>query len=202
MKEGESDILYVSLDMERAGDWPDKHFVTEIGVVGFSQDGKEISSLQLFLSEEEGKCWDPTTLLWYKNNGQYKRWESEQEAADISMKKLQSWLKITKKSVKAEKHVFICAPTIADGKWLSILWFRYLGHPCGNPRYGPGFTYIDIRSFASGKLDKDIFDCKKSKALAPFRPDENIYPHTHLASDDAREQGILFFNIKNKKVTV
>jgi len=199
MKGLQTDVLYISLDMERAGDWPDKHFVTEIGAVAFTEEGKEIDSIQLFFSEEKGKTWDPDTLKWYQKNGQYERWQNEQEPPNRCMKQLQAWIKATKKKANAKKHCFVCAPTIADGKWLSILWFRYLGHPLGNPRNGPNFTYIDIRSFAAGKLGKVIFECKKSKALRPYLPNKNKYPHTHLASDDAREQGMLFFNLKNKK---
>lgn len=199
MKGSSSSIVYFSLDMERSGDWPDKHFVTEIGLVAFSETGQELSCKQLYLAQEKGK--DPETREWYAKQPGYETWKQEARSAEVCMYEIKVWMKHVKRKAKAQKHAFICAPTSADGKWFSILWFRYIGHPQGGPKFGPGHTYIDIRSFGAGKLGVDVFEAKKNKALAPYRPSEEECPHTHLAVDDAREQGVLFFNILNDKKT-
>lgn len=194
-----SDIVYISIDMERSGDWLKRHFVTEIGMVAYDAQGTEIASIQVYLAQEDGKAWDPETLEWYKEQPGWSKWQTDAIAVPDAMKQIQTWIKKTRRLIKAQKHAFVCAPTSADGKWFSYLWFEYIGHPLGGPRYGPGFTYIDIRSYAAGKLGIDIFESKKNKALARFRPPKDMFPHTHIAIDDAREQGALFFNIKHYK---
>jgi 3'-5' exoribonuclease Rv2179c-like domain len=186
-----SSILYVSIDMELSGNYPDKHFPTEIGLVAFDgSSGKEIGCLQTFLQADEGKVWDKDTFEWYQKQPGYKTWSMLAVPAKQAMQDIKAWL--TKLRKGYEKMAFIAYPTAFDGQWFHIMWYRHLGHPTGGK--GPGFTFIDIRSFAAGKLGVDVFQASKWNALKPFLP--NV-PHTHLAVDDAREQGQLYFNALN-----
>lgn len=191
MRGSQSSTLYISVDLETSGNFPHCHFITEIGVVAFDSHGNELDTLQLYLSAPDGKVFDPDTHEWYKKQPGYPIWAQHAELPKNAMEKLQVWVKQHMKG--KSKLAWIAYPTIFDGTWLTNYWFQYLGHPQGGR--GPGFTFVDIRSFGAGKLDVDVFAASKQKALEPFRPSEQTMPHTHSAVDDAREQGHLFFNI-------
>jgi hypothetical protein len=55
------------------------------------------------------------------------------------------------------------------------------------------FSCLDIKSYAAAVLD--IPYRKATKKNMPQKWFKGLPPHTHKATDDAREQGLLFLNI-------
>jgi hypothetical protein len=84
--------------------------------------------------------------------------------------------------------VFVGYPAVYDFKWVDFYLHAFAG---GNPF---GFSRcIDVKSYAMAMLKHDnIF--KTSKKNFPKRWFDDM-PHTHIALDDAKEQGAMFVNI-------
>ncbi len=190
----QSATLYVSLDLELSGNFPDVHFVTEIGLAAYDSTGRQFATLQVFLRPDPGKCFDPGTEEWYKKQPGYASWEVRAVDPLAGMKTVQSWIAKCTKAIAASRMAFIAYPTSFDGMWFNIMWFRHLGHPTNGK--GPGFSYIDIRSFGAGALGCSVAEASKNRRLAPYVPTDLV--HTHLGVDDAMEQGQLFFALKRK----
>jgi hypothetical protein len=89
---------------------------------------------------------------------------------------------------------FVCYPTIYDGTIFASYWLRYNGKT-GPFARGPPAT-IDIRSYGSGVLGIPYSACNKNGALAKYCPHAEDCPHTHTGIDDAKEQMVLFLNVR------
>jgi hypothetical protein len=142
---------------------------------------------------------EPDTLAWFQGLADGTVWRGiTQDAVSPleGMTRIKAWVA---DMARHGKVVFVAYPTIFDGSWLYHYWFTYLGHPTNG--VGPGFSVIDIRSYAAGKLGIPYSEATKGKgkALARFCPPKDQFPHTHTGLDDAREQLQLFLNIKNSK---
>lgn len=92
-----------------------------------------------------------------------------------------AWLKTL-----PEKPVFVGYPACFD--FLFVYWYliRFVGE---NPF---GFSVLDIRTYAMAVLKKDYRRCSKSGMPKHWF---DSHPHTHVALDDAIEQGALFCNM-------
>lgn len=185
-------MLYISIDVETLGGNPFVNYVFNWGFVAKTSDYKLIGELSVNMSAPPGHVADEDTLKWFQKDNPkvFEECTKDPKSPEEGMKIIQEWFgQVT----KGYKPILVCYPTIFDGTLLYNYWFRYLGHPSGGK--GPGFTAIDIRSFASGKLGLSYFDCSKEKALKEYMPKD--LPHTHSGIDDAREQLDLFLNILN-----
>jgi hypothetical protein len=108
----------------------------------------------------------------------------------VGMAKFRDWCHLM--GNKTNPVVFLAYPTVFDGSWLYAYWFRYLGHPAN------GFSMTDIRSYGQGVLRLETYaESRKDKALKPFCPKEEDFPHTHEGIDDAREQAQIYFNLRD-----
>jgi hypothetical protein len=103
------------------------------------------------------------------------------EPPEQVMRRYFDWLKSLKKRV-----VFVAYPAGFD--FLVIYWYliRFVGEsPFGH-------SALDMKTFAMALLKKDYRDSVK-KNMPRNWFDE--FPHTHVAMDDAIEQGALFCNM-------
>lgn len=172
--------------------------VINMGFVAFDDETQKVFS-ELSLNLKAGEP-DKKTLdeFWLKpeNMETYKKCTENPLEPREAMKQLKAW--VFDVLLKNYKRIqWLAYPTIYDGSLLYYYWFRYLGHPTGG--IGPGFNMIDIRSYASGKLQIPYDQSSKRKKLAAYCPSADDFPHTHCGVDDAKEQGMLYFNIKNIK---
>lgn len=189
---GSPKTLFISFDCEAIHSRSlDEHPLINIGFAAYTEDKTFVSELSVNL---KGGKPDPDTLEWWttKNKEAYEVATKDPLEPEEAMKKIQSWFKTV---TKGYNPLLVCYPTIYDGSILYYYWMKFLGHPSGG--VGPGFSVIDIRSYASGKLGISYFEASKGKALAKYRPSEDAFPHTHTGLDDAKEQIFLFFNIRD-----
>ncbi len=194
----EKETLYISFDLETLGGNPDDETVLNWGFVAYTEkERKKIGSLSVNTLPRNP---DAKTLEWFQSTPELKAaYETcTKDAIDPreGMLKIREWIGAVSKGYRV---VLVAYPTIFDGSLLYAYWFRFLGHP-SNGR-GPGFTILDIRSYAAGKLGINYHDTSKEKALKPFCPDHNMFPHTHTGIDDAEEQMWVLFNLMDHGIS-
>jgi len=109
---------------------------------------------------------------------------------EIAIKKYGEWLESL-----LGRIIFVAYPVVYDFRFVDYYLQRFFDR---NP-----FRYraIDIRSYAMGMLNTNYQGANKQKLLKLWKED---LQHTHIAFDDALEQGALFCNMlleqqKNKE---
>ena len=200
--------LYISFDLETLGGNPADLPVINWGFVAYLAPApagagavKKIGQLSVNMKPLHP---DPSTVAWFNSTPDLKRAYEECTKEPVvspteGMEQIRYWINemtllATTSAGAPPRILFVAYPTIFDGSLLYYYWFRYLGHPT-NGR-GPGFTMLDIRSYAAGRLGIPYHEASKEKALRPYCPDK--LPHTHTGIDDAEEQMWLLFNIMKK----
>lgn len=182
--------VYVSIDFEAINP---TFGAINLGAVAAKRDGERLGRLDINFSLPEDAKANPDTVKWFQEQNK-EAWEHCTKEPvyppQEGMIRVRDWFN---EMSKHGKLLLVAYPTIYDGTMLYNYWFRYLGHPNGGR--GPGFTIVDIRSYAAGKLGISYFEASKDKALARFRPPEDAFPHTHCGLDDAEEQLQLFLNL-------
>lgn len=182
-------VLYISFNLATLGGNPGDLTVINWGFVAYTSDRTRLGSLSV--NTVPGKV-DPGTVEWFNSTEDlrlaYKKCTEDPKTPEQGMKEIRDW--ITSVS-SGYRPILVAYPTIFDGSLLYAYWFRFLGHPSGGK--GPGFTMIDIRSYAAGKLGIEYFEASKERALNKYVPYD--LPHTHTGLDDAEEQMHLLFNI-------
>jgi hypothetical protein len=197
MKKQESSppIVYISIDFECVHSGPLENLpVINFGAVAYSDTKEFISGFSVNL--KSGKP-DEDTLNWWTTKNQEAYRECTKEPVlypEDGMKNFEEWVR---KIATKGKIMFVCYPAIYDGSFLYFYWLKFLGHPTNGK--GVGFTVLDIRSYAFGKLGIPYKDCNKQTSLKKYCPLEEDFPHTHTGYDDAMEQMMLFFNIRDSK---
>lgn len=181
--------VYVSIDFEALNP---TFGAINLGAVAAKRDGVRLGRLDVNFKLPPDSEPNPDTLKWFqeKNAEAWEHCTKDPLEPDEAMRRVQAWFSDMSKHGKL---LLVAYPTIYDGTMLYNYWFRYLGHPNGGK--GPGFTIVDIRSYAAGKLGISYFEASKDRALARFRPPEDQFPHTHCGLDDAEEQLELFLNL-------
>jgi hypothetical protein len=194
--------VYISFDIETLGGNTHTNPMFNLGAVAYTPDRRLLGEITLNLAWPEGAVADKDTLDWFiKNHAEaYARMTLNPIEPGAAMALFRDWVYAMAKAGGTDKGparcVFMAYPVIYDGSWLYHYWFRYLGHP--NNGRGPGFSMIDIRTFAMAKLNLATYEeSRKDKALAPYAPDAESYPHTHTGLDDAHEQAMLYFNVRD-----
>jgi hypothetical protein len=126
-------------------------------------------------------------MRWWEDNKEaYESTRIDQVDPQEAMKALDAWLL----TLEAQP-VFVAYPAGFD--FTHVYWYlhKFLGY-C---RFG--FQALDLKSYACAVLDRQFKKSIKNKM--PKKWFEGLPPHTHDALDDAREQGMLFFNMRKHR---
>lgn len=174
--------IYVSTDIETDGPVPGHHSVLSIGSAAYAADKTLVATFSANLETVPGLTANPHTAQWWAT--QPEAWAAcrrNPEAPQTVMRRYVAWLQAL-----PGRPVFVGYPAAFDFPF--VLWYldRYAG---ANPF---GYAVIDIKTYAMALLRLPYRACGKS-AMPPawFDP----FPHTHIALDDALEQGALFCNM-------
>jgi hypothetical protein len=125
---------------------------------------------------------DPKTMAWWAEHPEaWAATRKDLEAPAVAMPRYLAWLKAL-----PDRPVFVGYPAGFD--FLFVYW--YLIRFGGESPFS--FSAIDIKTYAMAMLKRDYRDSVKRNM--PQRWFENL-PHTHVALDDALEQGTLFCNM-------
>lgn len=177
-----SRVIYVSTDVEADGPVPGIFSMLSIGSAAYTPSGNLLSTFADNLCVLPEASEDPETMkFWGKNPKAWKAATKKPREPKEVMIEYLYWVKNL-----PGKPVFCAWPLGFD--WSFV--YYYLIRFCGESPFG--FSGLDIKSLACGVLGKDY--TKISKNQVSKYVGKNIH-HTHVAIEDAMEQGELLIGL-------
>ena len=181
--------IYISTDVESDGPIPGPHSMLSFGSAAYTADKQLVSTFSANLETLPGAEADPKTAAWWKT--QPEAWaacRTDLQDPAHAMKAYVAWLKGLPAAPDAPRPrpVFVAYPAGFD--FLFVYW--YLMRFAGESPFS--HSALDVKSFAMAMLRLDYRD--STKRAMPRRWFDKM-PHTHVALDDAIEQGALFCNM-------
>ncbi|WP_020408403.1 exonuclease [Hahella ganghwensis] len=178
--------IYVSTDVEADGPIPGPHSMLSFASAAYTADKQLVSTFSANLKTLPNAEAHPDTQAW---------WEKNPEAWSLCRKDLQppeqamtdyvTWLKQL-----PGKPVFVGYPAAYD--FMFVYW--YLMQFAGESPFS--HSALDIKTFAMAVLNTEFRGTTKRKMpKCWFDP----LPHTHVALDDALEQGAMFCNMLGER---
>jgi hypothetical protein len=174
--------IYVSTDIEADGPIPGPHSLLSIGSAAYLPDKSMIASFSANLETLPEATQDARTMAWWK--GFPRAWEEcrrDPRAPAEVMREYLQWLKAL-----PGRPVFLGWPASWDFMWVYWYLVRFTGERPFRE------NALDVRSYAMG-MRKSNFHMTSRSYLPKRWFDER--PHTHVALEDALEQGALFCNM-------
>lgn len=158
------------------------------GSAAYTADKNLIGTFTANLETLPDASADPTTATWWLT--QPEAWaacRSNLESPQAAMTRYVTWLKSL-----PGKPIFVAFPAGFD--FMFVYW--YLIRFAGESPFS--FSALDMKSFAMALMKSDFK--KSAKKYMPKTWFDDL-PHTHIALDDAIEQGALFCNMlkENRK---
>lgn len=181
--------IYISVDVETDGPIPGQNSMLSIGAAAFLPDRRMLGTFSMNLIKLDGAVADPDTEKW---------WATQPEAWNACRQDIQDPVHVMHTFVawvgemclghepKALSPVFVGYPAGFD--FLYVYW--YLIKFVGMSPFS--FSALDIKTYAMAIMDCGYRDVSK-KTMKRFK--EPNLKHTHVAVDDAIEQGYLFLNL-------
>jgi hypothetical protein len=174
--------IYLSTDVETDGPIPGPHSMLSLGCAAYTADKQLLGTFSANFETLPGAMAHPKTAAWWLTQPQ--AWEAcrkDLQTPASAMKSYVAWIK----SLKG-KPVFVAYPAGFD--FLFVYW--YLINFAGESPFS--HSALDMKSFAMAVMKRDFRDCTK-RNMPKHWFDE--FPHTHVALDDAIEQGAIFCNM-------
>ena len=174
--------IYVSTDIEADGPIPGPHSMLSFGSAAYQADKKLLGTFSANLETLPGAKGDPKIMVWWQTKPDaWKACRQNIEPSETAMRRYVAWLKAL-----PGKPVFLCYPEAYN--FMFVYWYlmRFVGEsPFSH-------SALDIKTYAMALLQKGYRDSvKKNMPRDWFDP----IKHTHVALDDAIEQGALFCNM-------
>lgn len=178
--------IYISGDIEADGRIPGRNSMMSFGCAAFTIDKELIDTISYNLKPLDGAVQDPEVMkFWARNPEAWAASTANQFDPKIAILDLDKWVsKIRSKT--GLKPIFVGYPASFDFMWIN--W--YLNYFANNEPLG--FSAFDMKSYAASFLKKDF--SQSTKRNFPKRWFDNL-PHTHIAIDDAIEQGAMAINM-------
>ena len=176
--------IYISTDIEADGPIPGPNSMLSFGSVALTSSGEELSCFTRNLETLPGAQGDPDTMVWWMRQPEaWKACRTDCISPLNAMREFVAWVKGLD-----GKPVFVAYPAGFD---FLFMYFYMMNFARESPF---SFSALDIKSFAMGHLKNVAYrDCTKRNFPKHWFP--KGVPHTHVALDDAREQGQMFINI-------
>ncbi len=174
--------VYVSTDIETDGFIPGINSMLSFGSAAFLADKTLISTFSANLETLPGATPNPHTEKWWLT--QPKAWAACRENIQkphTAMQAYADWLEQL-----PGRLLFLAYPVAFDFSFICY----YLHHFVGKNPFG--FACIDIRSYIMGMQNLSYQQAAMSNY--PRAWFDNL-PHTHIALEDAIEQGTVFCNV-------
>lgn len=174
--------IYVSTDVEADGPIPGPHSMLSFASAAYTADKRLIATFSANLATLEGSAPHPVQAAW---------WETQPDAWAACRKDLQdpaAALNAYVEWVEAlpGKPVFVAMPAGFDFTFMFWYMMRFAG------RCPFSWSALDIKTLAFAMTGLPYRKCIKPRFPKHWFDD---HPHTHVALDDAIEQGALFCNM-------
>ena len=180
--------VYVSTDIESDGPIPGPNSMLSLGSAAYTPDKKLVSTVSVNLETLPGAEGNSDTMKWWA--GQPKAWEACRKNPIDPTKAMQRY--VTWVQGLLGKPVFVAYPAGYD--FLFVYWYlmRFVGHSPFS------FSALDIKTYAMALMKTSYRHCTKRNMPRRWFDKK---PHTHVALDDAIEQGAMFCSmlIENNK---
>ncbi|HVY82402.1 MAG TPA: hypothetical protein VG994_15530 [Steroidobacteraceae bacterium] len=175
--------IYVSTDIEADGPIPGPHSMLSFGSAAFLPDKTLVGTFSANLELLPEATPHPKTMeFWRQNPEAWRAARTDCREPREAMLSYVAWLKGL-----PGKPVFVSYPASFD--FLFIYW--YLMRFAGESPFS--FAALDVKTFAMALMKCDYRSATKRNM--PRRWFDDLPPHTHVALDDAIEQGHLFCNM-------
>lgn len=174
---------YISTDIETDGPIPGVNSMVSFGSAAFTVDKGLISTFSANLIQLPGAVMDPVTKteFWDKNPEAWAACRKNPRDPAESMRAYVAWV-----DKLPGKPVFVGYPATFD--FLFVYWYL-----CRFGLKSPfSFAALDIKSYAMAVLKTPFRETTKRTMPKRWFSESK---HTHVALDDALEQGELFMNI-------
>jgi DNA polymerase III alpha subunit (gram-positive type) len=174
--------IYVSTDIETDGLIPGSNSMLSFASAAYLGDKTLIGTFSANLQTLPEATGDPKTMAWWQT--QPEAWQATRtnlQAPAEAMQSYVAWLKSL-----PGKPVFVAYPAGFD--FLFVYW--YLIRFTGESPFS--FSALDIKSYAMAMLKTEYKQAVKRNMPKHWF---DCLPHTHIALDDAIEQGALFCNM-------
>lgn len=182
--------IYVSTDVEADGPIPGPNSMLSFGSAAYTAEGELVSTFEANLESLPDAVPDPDTMRWFREEAPEALAAAtcNQQSPEAAMLNYVSWLEKL-----PGKPVFVAYPAGYDFLWMYWYLVKFTGkRPFSH-------AALDIKSYAMAMLRRDFRSC--SKRSFPERWFPKDLPHTHVALDDAKEQGVLFCNMLRENLS-
>lgn len=181
-----NDEIYISIDIEADGPIPGDNSMLSLGAAAFDGSGALIKTFYVNLSELDGAVQNPSTMeFWSRNKIAWNALQKDRIAPLIAMQDFCTWLDSLGRNV-------VCIGYPAAYDFMFVYWYlmKFIG------RSPFSHSALDIKTMAMIAMNSTYR--KSTKRNMPNRWFDKNLKHTHIASDDAIEQGKLFFAIRKE----
>ena len=174
--------IYVSTDIETDGPIPGPHSMLSLASAAYSVDKVLLNTFSANLELLPGADGHPKAMEWWKSQPQ--AWEACRQdplPPEVVMPRYSEWLQAL-----PGNPVFVGYPVGFD--FLCVYW--YLIRFTGDSPFSR--SALDVKTYAMACLKTEYRE--SGKRNMPKRWFDDL-PHSHVALDDAVEQGALFCNM-------
>jgi hypothetical protein len=174
--------IFVSTDIEADGPIPGVYSMLSFGSAAYTPDKRLIDTFSVNLETLPGAVTDPETMkFWERQSAAWEACHRDMRKPEIAMKGYLKWLKSL-----PGKPAFLAYPASFD--FMFVYW--YLIKFTGESPFS--FVALDIKTYAMALMKTPFhYVCKKHMPKRWFDRSKK----THVALDDAIEQGALFCNM-------
>jgi len=184
MSVGTNKELFFSVDIESDGPIPGRNSMLSFGCAVFTGTGKMIHAYYANLDVLPEATPDVDTMNWWKT--QQAAWEACRQntrPAEVVMPEFVQWVKAV---CGKEKPVFVGYPAGYDFTFMYYYMIAFAGESPFS------FSALDIKTMAMAVLGTEFRNTTKRAFPKSWFGKSR---HSHIALDDAIEQGELFCNI-------
>jgi hypothetical protein len=174
--------IYLSTDVETDGPIPGPHSMLSFASAAYRADKTLLGTFSANLELLPDAVGHPDTMAWWATNQTaFDATRSNLETPALAMRRYVEWI-----ATLPGKPVFVAYPAGFD--FLFVYW--YLMRFVGSSPFS--FSALDVKTYAMALLKSEYREAAKRNM--PGRWFDPL-PHTHIALDDAIEQGALFCNM-------
>ena len=179
--------IYFSCDIEADGPIPAEYSMLSLGAAAFSEDGKMLDTFSINLKTLDGAKQHPDTMAWWKTQwAAYEESRKNQVDPKAAMFQFSNWIKKTCEKYEG-KPVLVGYPAGFDFTFIYWYLVKFTGESV------VGFSCLDMKSFVMPVLGVSFRNAVKR--VMPKSWFAGGKKHTHIAIDDAIEQGELFMGM-------
>lgn len=181
--------IYVSTDIEADGPIPGAHSMLSLASAAYRADKSLVVTFSANLDTLPDASQDARTMAWWQDFPEaWERCRRDTRPAEVVMREYAAWVKAL-----PGRPVFVGFPASWDFMWVYWYLVRFTGERPFREHA------IDVRSYAMGMRKVSFHET--TRTYLPKRWFDAGLPHTHVALDDALEQGAMFCNMmaENRK---